>query len=455
MNNIIDTLSKQPPSRIALVSDMRSLTYGELNKRVALYANSLSDVDALGIQLDNGIEWILWDLAALMSHTPCVPVPGFFHTEQITHIIASTGITHMVDADGIRVLNKKSLHDSSLPPLHGETAKITFTSGTTGTPKGVCLSRQGIEELVFSLQDTLDSSFAARHAVILPLAILLGNLAGVYTTLVAGGTVYAPPLAEIGLSNPFAPDLEKLASYLVKQKITSTIAVPELLRGLMAANTPFPHMKFMAVGGAKIAPELISNARLRGLPAYEGYGLSEAASVVALNIPEHDRPGSVGKVLDHVDVSIIDNEVHIRSHAFLGYLGSPADTTFATGDLGFIDEDGFLYINGRKKNVIITSHGRNISPEWVESLLLAQPGIAQAMVYGDGESSISALIVPTHPTAKIQEAVLNANLSLPGYAQVQSYQLTTPFSAKEGTLTANGRPRRDQIIKQHIPAEEV
>ena len=109
----------------------------------------------------------------------------------------------------------------------------------------------------------------------------------------------------------------------------------------------------------------------------------------------------------------------------------------------------------KKKNVIITSHGRNISPEWVESLLLAQPGIAQAMVYGDGESSISALIVPTHPTAKIQEAVLNANLSLPGYAQVQSYQLTTPFSAKEGTLTANGRPRRDQIIKQHIPAEEV
>lgn len=455
MNNIIETISKQPSASTALVSHMRSLTYGELNKRIALYANSLNDVDCLAIQLDNGIEWILWDLAALMSDTPCVPVPGFFHTDQINHIIASAGITHMVDANGIRELSDINSHKPNLPSLHEKTAKITFTSGTTGTPKGVCLSRQGIEELVFSLQKALDNRFAERHAVILPLAILLGNLAGVYTTLITGGTVYVPPMAEIGLSNPFAPDLKKLACYLVEHKITSSIAVPELLRGLIAINTPFPHMKFIAVGGAKIAPELIHNARLRGLPAYEGYGLSEAASVVALNTPEHDKAGSVGKVLDHVDVSIIDGEVHIKSHAFLGYLGSSAATTFATGDLGFIDEAGFLYINGRKKNVIITSHGRNISPEWVESLLLAQPGVAQAMVYGDGESSISALIVPTHPTAKIQQAVLNANLSLPGYAQIKNYQLTTPFSAKEGTLTANGRPKREQIIKQHIPAEEV
>jgi len=455
MNHLFETLSKQPASDIALVSHMRTLTYGELNKRIALYANSLSDVGSLAIQLDNGIEWVLWDLAALISDTPCVPVPDFFHTHQISHIIDSAGITHIVDANGIRELSDTNSHKPSFPSLHKKTAKITFTSGTTGTPKGVCLSREGIEELVFSLQGTLDNRFAERHAVILPLAILLGNLAGVYTTLVAGGTVFVPPLTEIGLSNPFSPDLGKLTNYLVEQKITSTIAVPELLRGLMAVNTSFPHMKFIAVGGAKMAPELIHNARLRGLPAYEGYGLSEAASVVALNTPEHDKVGSVGKVLDHVDLSIVDGEVHIKSHAFLGYLGSPAATTFATGDLGFIDEAGFLYINGRKKNVIITSHGRNISPEWVESLLLAQPGVGQAMVYGDGEACISALIVPAHPAAKIQQAVLSANLSLPEYAQIKNYQLTTPFSAKEGTLTANGRPRRDQIIKQHTPAEEA
>lgn len=453
MSLMLATLKAQPSSSTALISGMRSLSYHDMIERIELYANALSEVSTLAIHLDNGIEWILWDLAAFISRTPCVPIPTFFSEQQVTHIVAVAGITHIADEQGIREIAKKHPLNAHQPVMPEDTVKVTFTSGTTGTPKGVCLSQQGIEELVFSLQKKLDNSFAAHHAVVLPLAILLGNLAGVYTTLIAGGTVHVPSLHDIGLSNPFSPDLKKLATYLAEQKITSTIAVPELLRGLMATQIPLPDMKFMAVGGAKIAPELITTARQFGIPAYEGYGLSEAASVVALNTPGNDKSGSVGQVLDHIDLSIVDGEIQINSSAFLGYLGGEKQQPFATGDLGSLDEEGFLHIDGRKKNVIITSHGRNISPEWVESTLLAQMGVAQAMVYGDGAAEISALIVPSHPTVNIQEAVKKANNTLPAYAQVKTYQLTSPFSVQEGTLTTNGRPKREQILKRHSVAE--
>lgn len=454
MSQILSSIKAQPASSKALVSGMQSLTYGEMIERIELYTESLNEVPTLAIHLDNGLEWILWDLAAFISNTPCVPIPGFFSDEQVSHIIAAAGITHIIDEQGIRESEPILANNNSSLAMPAGTAKVTFTSGTTGTPKGVCLSRRGIEELVFSIQNSLDNRFAAQHAVILPLAILLGNLAGVYTTLIAGGTVHVPSLHDIGLSNPFSPDFKKLVSYLADQKITSTIAVPELLRGLMATQIQLPCMKFIAVGGAKVAPELIDAARVQGLPVYEGYGLSEAASVVALNTPSNDKPGSVGKVLDHIDLTIKDGEVLISSHAFLGYLGGEKQQPFATGDLGFLDEAGYLHINGRKKNVIITSHGRNISPEWVESALQAQPGIGQSMVYGQGQSeTISAFIVPTEPNVNVQQAVLNANSTLPEYARIKAYKLVSPFSVKDKTLTANGRPKRDQILKQYLVAE--
>ncbi|WP_339867270.1 AMP-binding protein [Pseudohongiella nitratireducens] len=455
MSQILEAIKNHPASNAALISGSRTLSYGDMVMRINHYMNSLQGVESLAVHLDNGIEWILWDLAALQSSTPCVPIPDFFHADQVSHIMATAGVSHMVDSDGIRQINKQDKEQQPVRNLPPGTAKITFTSGTTGTPKGVCLSRTGIETLAFSIQKSLDNKFATRHAVILPLAILLGNIAGVYPTLIAGGTIFIPPLSEIGLRNPFTPDLKQLTSYLRAQKITSVITVPELLRGLFSIRAALPDMKFMAVGGAKVAPELIAAAREAGLPVYEGYGLSEAASVVALNTPLYDKPGSVGKVLEHIIIKIENGEICIKNDAFLGYLGQTSGDWFRTGDLGFIDNDGYLHISGRKKNIIVTSHGRNVSPEWVESTLLAQPGIAQAIVYGDGESTIRALVVPSHPNADIQQSILNANLSLPEYAQIKAYQLTQPFSATQGTLTANGRPKREHIIKKQLTLESI
>ena len=99
----------------------------------------------------------------------------------------------------------------------------------------------------------------------------------------------------------------------------------------------------------------------------------KTASVACLNLPDNHEPGSVGQPLEHVDIQIESGEIIVHGNSFLGYLDDPASwypQTVATGDLGHLDENGFLYINGRKKNILISSFGRNISPEWIESQLL-------------------------------------------------------------------------------------
>ena len=309
--------------------------------------------------------------------------------------------------------------------LPAGTAKVTFTSGTTGTPKGVCLSQNGLEQVAHSLVEVLGAGRAKKHLSVLPLAILLENVAGVYATLMAGGTVFVPSLTATGFANPFHPDFTALSDYMHKQAITSVILVPELLRGLMSVRLDLPHLEFAAVGGAKVSPSLISAARKKGLPVYEGYGLSESASVVSLNTPDHDRPGSAGKILPHINLVERDGEIVIKDPAFLGYLGHEQKGEFATGDLGRIDDDDFLYIDGRKKNILITSYGRNISPEWVEAALLAQPEIISVTIYGDGQPALSADIVPSSMHTDIAMAVQRANAELPDYARIKKFQITT------------------------------
>ena len=136
--------------------------------------------------------------------------------------------------------------------------------------------------------------------------------------------------------------------------------VPELLRVVLMLVQQHPDiaasLRFLAVGGGKVAADLIVLARQLGLPVYEGYGLSECGSVVALNTPVQDRVGSVGQILPHCQITIAeDGEILVQEAAMLGYLGqetslSSDKSIIATGDLGYCDAEGFLWITGRKKN---------------------------------------------------------------------------------------------------------
>jgi pyrroloquinoline quinone (PQQ) biosynthesis protein C len=183
--------------------------------------------------------------------------------------------------------------------------------------------------------------------------------------------------------------------------------------------------------------------------------LTECASVVSLNSLAHDRPGTTGRALPHVNIALENGEIIIRNPGFLGYVGEPHSGPFHTGDLGELDEKGFLSITGRKKNVLITSYGRNVSPEWVESVLLAQPEITQAFVYGDAQPYLSSLIVPSRVDADISRAIERANASLPDYAQIHHTTMTAPFTPQDGTLTGNGRLRRQNILETRIAKEST
>lgn len=441
---------KQVPDRTALEDDVRKISYADLPGAIALYAEKLkgSGCRRLGITGDNKTDWILWDLAALQSNIPCIPLPPFFTREQRDFVIATAGITHLADGHG---LLKTNADDKT--PLPPSTAKITFTSGSTGTPKGVCLAREGMESVAQSIGDALGAEFAGRHLCVLPLSILLENVAGVYTALSMGATVCLLPLAGLGMADPFKPDFGMFLKSINSAQATSIILVPELLRGLMGAmastGTKMPLVKFIAVGGAAVAPELLAQAHRMGLPVYEGYGLSECASVVSLNTPAQSKSGTAGKLLGHIRARTEKGEIVIDNPAFAGYLGEAprGNAPHPTGDLGHIDAEGFVSLQGRKKNLIITGFGRNISPEWVESHLLAQPAIGRAVVYGDGAPHLGAFIVPASPTADIHAAVRAANAHLPEYAHIREVTAVPPFTAANGMLTGNGRVRRDFILR--------
>ena len=143
---------------------------------------------------------------------------------------------------------------------------------------------------------------------------------------------------------------------------------------------------------------------------------------------------------------------------FAGYLGdtAPVPPWWPTGDLGRIDADGFLHVEGRRKNVLITGFGRNVSPEWVEAVLRSEGLVAQAVVFGEAQPALQAVLWPLRPEvpdAALDAAVASANATLPDYARIARWvRARAPFTAEAGLATANGRPRREAIQLLHADA---
>ncbi|SHN78207.1 AMP-binding protein [Bradyrhizobium erythrophlei] len=461
---------------IALSDELRTYTYDALDAEVRTVARMLREElpgnGPVALVADNSCAWVLLDLALIALKRPLVPLPGFFTHEQRNSALVRVGAQALIcDAAGGNApaidVGGKQFHIrklNSLPvELPGDTAKVTFTSGTTGNPKGVCLSQSAMERVSLSLVDAIGKDKAGVHVPILPLAVLLENVGGLYTTLLAGGHYRALSQAEIGFAKPFEPDFAKLIGALADNKATSVIMVPEILRAvtgtLFRSQAKLPELKYVAVGGARVSGSLLDMAQRLHLPVYQGYGLSEAGSVVTLNTTESDRPGSVGKPLPHIKLSLAaDGEILIEDPGFLGYLGdAAAPKIYETGDIGRFDDAGFLYVSGRKSNILITAYGRNISPEWVESEITADPAVYQAFVFGEASARLSVLVVPTQASVssdRIAAAIGAANAKLPDYAKVGRWSVVAPFTAQEGLLTSNGRLQRDAIKQKYSPIIE-
>jgi len=484
--DIISVHAREHGSAIALVGDHESMTYSELDTAIQKWSDKL-DGRVLGLMLDNGPAWICLDLAARRCDMTCVPLPVFFSNDQVRHVIRAAGVDCLItdnparieeiiphDANNLESLAGANLYIYRLPVAavaggYSDISKITYTSGTTGTPKGVCLQADKLDTVALAMCDASTATAADQMLSLLPLSTLLENIA-VYAGLMAGGCIHLPSLTRTGVSMT-ALDAKKLCHMLNTIQPNVIVIVPEILRVLVAATDagwqPPATLRFIAVGGASVAPALLNKAGNQGLAVYQGYGLSEAASVVCLNKPGANRPGSVGKPLPHLQLIISDEgEVLVKGGLFSGYLNEPGvnlrgqvipgenNDTWATGDLGYLDEDGYLFLRGRKKNVIVSSYGRNISPEWVESELTAEALIAQAVVFGDSRPYNIALLVPAQGVdiSLVSGAVERANNRLPKYAQIKQFHITErPFSAAENEITANGRLRRDTIEKNYYP----
>lgn len=473
-------MSKGPlPSAIALDDGVRTWRFDALDEEVGRVAGDFrrAGLRVLATLMDNGPAWVVADRAAALAGLVHVPLPGFFTQAQLGHAISVSGADGLLTATAVAsqwpggpgtalAVAGESLKLVRLPggatPMPAGTAKVTFTSGTTGSPKGVCLDAGAMGAVAQGLVEALRPLDIRRHLCALPLAVLLENIAGLDAPLAHGATCVVPPLGQLGLSGSSSFDAAKFHEAVCRHQPDSVVLLPQMLRAwlghLLQSGTQAPAcLKLVAVGGAAVGAPLIEAARAHGIPAYEGYGLSEGASVQTLNLPGADRPGSAGRVLPHARLRIAaDGEIEVAGSLFLGYLGDSGTTAhwWPTGDLGRLDADGFLHVEGRKKNVLITSFGRNVSPEWVETALATTPEVAQAVVFGDAQPALSAVLWPLRGQQctddRMQAAVDTANQSLPDYARVRHWvRARAAFTPETGLATSNGRPRREAILRAH------
>lgn len=456
-----------------------SLTYGQLIQVCHKLAVEFEkhQIKRLALCGDNSIDWMVADLACQTAGVCLIPLPTFFTSHQLKNVLEKTPVDAVlceqsdifasflkenITAQLNTPLNSYSLllleQPSQNAQLPDQTQKITFTSGSTGNPKGVCLSNAQLILQGQALADIVNLDHP-RHLCLLPLSTLLENVAGIYSTLLAKGKVVIPSLSEIGFQGSSSLSPEQFVTTVSRYSPNSIIVTPQLLLLLVSAAEagwqPPATLQFVAVGGARVSPQLLVRAHALNIPAYEGYGLSECASVVSLNTPSHNDQTSSGLPLPHLNVEIENDEVVVSGNAMLGYANEPeswGQTRIHTGDMGSLTEQGFLNINGRKKNLLISSYGRNINPEWVESELLTHPLLAECVVFGDARPYCVALISTRGETSLevTQQFIDQTNTQLPDYARIQNWHLLVePLSKQKGLFTDNGRPRREAIAQQY------
>ncbi|WP_031467691.1 AMP-dependent synthetase/ligase [Sciscionella sediminilitoris] len=410
-------------------------------------------------------------------------------------------------------------------------ATLVYTSGTTGRPKGCELTHRNLLAEVRANANSFPRLMQSGNSqlIFLPLAHVLARaiaLTGVYTRLTMGHT----------------PDVSNLLDDLRGFRPTFIVAVPRVFEkvynsarqrahdggkgkifdaaeavaveyskakesgspslALRAKHAVFDRLVYAKLraalggrctgtvsGGAPLGERLAHFFRGVGIPVYEGYGLTETSAAAAVNTEQHSKIGTVGRPIAGTSVRIAeDGEVLVKSDVvFRGYWGNEeasatalTDRWFHTGDLGSIDSEGFLRITGRKKELIVTAGGKNVSPAVLEDGLRAHPLISQCMVVGDKQPFIAALITIDEefltgwksrhgkdPNAKVgdliddpelnkelQEAVDQANTAVSHAESIKKFRvLPNDFTIDSGELTPSLKLRRGVVTD--IRAEDI
>ncbi len=421
--------------------------------------------------------------------------------------------------------------EKGIDPFHhpdkDDVVSVIYTSGTTGDPKGVMLTHWNF---VFDFTHALGPFDINEHDIslsFLPLSHVFERL--VDYALFARGTqivyveaiervpsrlVEVKPTMLVSVPRVFERSYIKIMSNIRQQEgakrriIEWALATGRRrLDALTSGRRPSPfvtaqfklararvfskildrlggRLRFAVCGGAPLSREVETFFLTIGLPIYKGYGLTETSPVISVDTPRDHRIGAVGLPIAGVEVMIAeDGEILTRGgHVMRGYLNREADTRevidpdgwFHTGDIGYLDADGFLFITDRKKDIIVTSGGKNVAPQPIEGQLQATPYIAQAVVVGDRLPYLTALIVPNfenlagyfsqkgvklspdemtrHPdtAALIDAAISTINQSLSQHEKVRKFALLQhELSLAEGEITPTLKVKRRVVTERY------
>lgn len=398
-----------------------------------------------------------------------------------------------------------ALRARAMEPGPQDIATILYTSGTTGQPKGVVLTHDNIASNVRAACMVFDIGPDDNTISFLPLSHILQRMCD-YLFLWTGCRIAYPR------------DLKTLAEDLRTVRPTVAVSVPriyeKIYNGIMAAHgpkkllvdwaadvareagdrrlagEPLPgwlalryriadrivyrkvraavggRIRFFVSGGGPLAPELARFFHAIGLTILEGYGLTETSPVTNVNTVEDFRIGTVGKPVASTEIRIAeDGEIFVRGRQVMkGYYERPEDTAavldeegwLATGDVGMLDDDGFLSITDRKKDIIVTAGGKNIAPQPIENRLKTHPLVEQAVIVGDRRRYPSLLVVPDFPAleawARQQGIAFEDREALVRHPQVVAH-LERETLGSLGNLASYERPKKMALLSEELTVE--
>lgn len=452
------------------------------------------------------------------------------HLRQVIRMKGATGLGDALSWDAFMALGEKRLQTLVERRLHelqpGDPATYIYTSGTTGPSKAVVLSHANLAWSATALGQSLTATTQERVISYLPLAHVAEQMVSIHTPALVGFPIYfARSLDELGehlkevrptiffgvprvWEKMHAGIQAKLAAATGVKKHLAAWALRvgqqwhgaildgrqpgawlncqkqwagKLIHQKVKAAIGLDQARMLSSGAAPIAPDKLKFMTGLDLVIREVYGQSETCGATSLSTDGATRIGSVGRPLKGVEMRIAaDGEIMVRGpHIFQGYAGSPQATAEAmdgdwlfSGDLGHLDADGYLYITGRKKDLLITSGGKNISPANIEADLMNVPLVEHAVVCGDGRHYLSALLtinqdalaalaaaslisgqdLRRHPLVleELQRGIDEVNARQARVAHIRKFSvLPCTLSIEAGDLTPTLKVKRKAVIERH------
>lgn len=354
---------------------------------------------------------------------------------KIKHVISMTQETHSDEMLAFAQLIREHEGACSYVPQPEQLATIMFTSGTTGKSKGVMLTHGNLAEnatcldMKFPPRSVLLSVLPIHHAYCLSMDILKGISCG---SIICINDSLIRMVKNIKLFKPTIILMVPLMIETVAKKLEDAAHLPaEIVKEEVFGN----QLQFICSGGAYMPPAMVDLFAKYDIKILQGYGMTECSPVISTTVSWNIRKGSVGQLLPNCEAKVVDEELWVRGSSVMqGYYEMPEETAetlvdgwLRTGDLGYVDEEGFVYLTGRKKNLIITKNGENVSPEELENKI-GEHRLVQEILVRESEGVIEAEIYPDYEyaekikvedmTATLQGIIDEYNSTAPSYKKV-------------------------------------